>query len=266
VPFGVVGARLYHVVSSPDAYFGPGGEPLKALRIWEGGLGIWGAVALGAVGGVIGCRRAGVKVAPFADAVAPGVLIAQAIGRLGNWFNQELFGRPTDLPWALAIDPSFRPVGYEQFETFHPAFLYEMLWNVAAAVVLLWADRRFRLGHGRVFWGWIALYTVGRLWIEALRIDDAERVLGLRLNIWTSVAVCLLAVAMFVRSARRNPGREESVLREDSPPPSEKQEVVGSSGPQEPSVPDEPGDVKDQKETSEATHPGGQAEDPPRHP
>ncbi len=212
VPFGVVGGRLYHVVSSPDAYFGPGGEPLKALRVWEGGLGIWGAIALGALGAAIGCRRAGVRVSSYADAVAPGVLIAQAVGRLGNWFNQELFGRPTDLPWALAIDPPFRPAGFEEFATFHPTFLYELVWNLVAAAALLWLDRRYRLGHGRVFWAYVALYTSGRLWIEALRIDDAERVLGLRLNIWTSIVVLLLALALFVRSARRHPGREASVL------------------------------------------------------
>jgi len=123
VPFGIVGGRVYHVLSSPDAYFGPDGDPARALRIWEGGLGIWGAIALGTVGAAIGCRQRRLRLATFADAVAPGVLIAQAIGRLGNWFNQELFGRPTDLPWALAIDPQNRPEGYQQFATFHPTFL-----------------------------------------------------------------------------------------------------------------------------------------------
>ncbi len=225
VPFGVVGARIYHVITSPDAYFGPGGDPLKALRVWEGGLGIWGAVAFGAVGAVIGCRRAGVRVSSYADAVAPGVLIAQAVGRLGNWFNQELFGRPTDLPWALAIDPPNRPAGYEQFSTFHPTFLYELLWNLAAALLLLWLDRRYRLGHGQVFWAYVGLYTAGRLWIEALRIDDAERVLGLRLNIWTSILVLTLAVVFFVRSVRRHPVREDGVLTHppaDPAPPADR--------------------------------------------
>lgn len=211
VPFGIIGGRLYHVLSSPDAYFGPDGDPWQAFAIWRGGLGIWGAVALGAVGAWIGTRRAGVRLSPFADAVAPGILLAQAIGRFGNWFNQELFGAPTDLPWGLRIDPEHRPPGFEDVVTFHPTFLYEALWNTAAALLLIWADRRFRLGHGRVFWGYVALYTLGRLWIEALRIDPAEQVLGVRLNIWTSLLVLALAVAAFIVSARRRPGRERSV-------------------------------------------------------
>jgi prolipoprotein diacylglyceryl transferase len=211
VPFGVAGGRIYHVISSPDAYFGPGGDPWRALAIWQGGLGIWGAVALGAVGAWIGCRRAGVRLSSYADAVAPGILLAQAIGRFGNWFNSELFGRPTDLPWGLQIDPQFRPQGYSGAQTFHPTFAYEALWNSAGAALLIWADRRFRLGRGRVFWLYLVLYTLGRLWIEALRIDPAERVLGLRLNIWTALLVCLLGVVGFVVSARRRPGREADV-------------------------------------------------------
>ena len=213
VPFGVVGGRLYHVISSPDAYFGPGGDLVRTLEIWKGGLGIWGAVALGAVGAWIGCRRQGVKLSSFADAVVPGVLVAQAIGRVGNYFNQELFGGPTTLPWGLEIAPAFRPLGYENVATFHPTFLYELLWNLAAAGLLLWLDRRFRLGHGRVLWAYLVLYTLGRGWIEAVRIDPAEHVLGLRLNIWTSLLVGLLGIVGFVVSARRHPGRETSVLR-----------------------------------------------------
>jgi prolipoprotein diacylglyceryl transferase len=211
VPFGIVGGRLYHVISSPDAYFGPGGDPLQAFAIWQGGLGIWGAIALGALGAWIATRRAGVRLAPFADAVAPGILLAQAVGRLGNWFNQELFGGPTDLPWGLQIDPEHRPPGFEDVATFHPTFLYEALWSTATALLLIWADRRFRLGHGRVFFGYVVLYTLGRLWVEMLRIDPAETVLGLRLNIWTSLLVCLLGVVAFVVSARRYPGRDEDV-------------------------------------------------------
>ncbi|MFP5334207.1 MAG: prolipoprotein diacylglyceryl transferase [Actinomycetes bacterium] len=211
VPFGVVGGRIYHVVSSPDAYFGPDGDPLLALQIWRGGLGIWGAVALGALGAWIGTRRAGVRLSSFADAVAPGILLAQAIGRFGNYFNQELFGGPTDLPWGLEIDPELRPAGLEDVATFHPTFLYEALWNTAAALLLIWLDRRYRLGHGRVFWAYVVLYTLGRLWIEALRVDPAEQVLGLRLNIWTSLLVCLLGVAGFLVSRWGHPGREESV-------------------------------------------------------
>ena len=213
VPFGIVGGRVYHVVSSPDPYFGPDGDLAAALRIWEGGLGIWGAIALGAVGAWIGARRQGVRFASFADAVAPALLVAQAIGRLGNWFNQELFGAPTDLPWGLRIDPASPtfPADLPPDTLFHPTFLYEMVWNLAAAAVLIRLDRRLRLGHGRVFWLYVVLYTLGRVWIEYLRIDPAEQVLGLRLNVWVSVLVGLGALVAFVVLGRRHAGREPSV-------------------------------------------------------
>ncbi|MFE9233856.1 prolipoprotein diacylglyceryl transferase [Cellulosimicrobium funkei] len=216
VPFGIVGGRLYHVISSPDAYWGPGGDPVSALYVWEGGLGIWGAVALGAVGAYIGCRRQRVSFPAFADALAPGLLLAQAVGRLGNWFNQELFGAPTDLPWALKIDNALgacQAAGIEcrASTTFHPTFLYEMLWNIGAALLLIYLDRRFRLGHGRVFWLYVFVYTLGRVWIEMLRIDEAELVLGLRLNVWTSILVGVGALVAFIVVGRRHPGREETV-------------------------------------------------------
>ncbi|WP_081788288.1 prolipoprotein diacylglyceryl transferase [Candidatus Blastococcus massiliensis] len=198
VPFGIIGGRIYHVISSPQAYFGEGGEPLKAFAIWEGGLGIWGAIFFGGVGAWIACRRRGIPLPAFADAVAPGLLVAQAIGRLGNWFNQELYGRPTDLPWGLEIDPENRQRGFEAVATFHPTFLYELLWNLAAAAVVIWADRRFRLSHGRAFALYVALYCAGRLWIELLRIDDANRILDIRLNVFTAIVVGLLAVAYLV--------------------------------------------------------------------
>ncbi|GAB3193368.1 prolipoprotein diacylglyceryl transferase [Geodermatophilus arenarius] len=195
VPFGILGGRLYHVITTPQPYFGEGGDPLRAFAIWEGGLGIWGAIALGGVGAWIACRRRGIPLPAFGDAIAPGLLVAQAVGRLGNWFNQELFGRPTTLPWGLEIDAAHRPDGYEAFATFHPTFLYELLWNLAAAAVVVWADRRFRLSHGRAFALYVALYCAGRLWIEVLRIDDANRFLGVRLNVFTCIVVGLLAVA-----------------------------------------------------------------------
>ncbi|WNM26054.1 prolipoprotein diacylglyceryl transferase [Demequina capsici] len=198
IPFGIVGGRLYHVISTPGPYFGEGGHPWNAFKIWEGGLGIWGAVALGAVGAWIGARRAGVSFTAFADAVAPGILLAQAIGRLGNYFNQELFGGPTDLPWGLQIDEAFRPVGYEAFATFHPTFLYEMLWNLAGVGVILWADRRFKLWGGRVFWLYVAVYTSGRLWIETVRIDTAVHILGLRVNVWVAALVLAMSIVMFL--------------------------------------------------------------------
>ncbi len=198
VPFGIVGGRLYHVITTPEPYWGENGDPVRALFIWEGGLGIWGAIALGGVGAWIACRRRGIPLPVFADALAPGLLVAQAVGRLGNWFNQELFGRPTDLPWGLEIAPQFRPAGFEQFATFQPTFLYELLWNLAAAAVVVWADRRFQLSHGRAFALYVALYCLGRGWIEMLRIDTAEHFLGLRLNVFTSVVVGVAAVVYLV--------------------------------------------------------------------
>lgn len=208
VPFGIVGGRIYHVVTSPQPYFGTGGHPVRALYVWQGGLGIWGAIALGGVGAWVGCRRRGIPLPPFADALAPGIVLAQAIGRFGNYFNQELYGRATNLPWALRIDPAHRPDGMEDQATYHPTFLYEALWDIGVAGLVVWADRRFRLGHGRAFALYVAAYTAGRFWIEGLRVDPANRVLGLRLNEWTSVLVFLGAVAYLVLSARRHPGRE----------------------------------------------------------
>ena len=221
VPFGIVGGRIYHVISSPDAYFGQGGDPVRALFIWEGGLGIWGAIALGSLGAWIGCKRQGVKFAPFLDTVAPGVLVAQAIGRLGNWFNQELFGGPTTLPWGLRIDatnPNFPP-GFPAGTLFHPTFLYELIWDLAGAALLIYLDRRLRLGHGRTFWLYVMIYTTGRLWIELLRIDPATHVLGLRLNVWTSLIVGLGALVAFMVIRRRHPGRETTVLLDRPAPP-----------------------------------------------
>ncbi len=209
VPFGIVGGRLYHVISDAQLYFGPDGRGLAAaFRIWDGGLGIWGAVTLGALGAWIGAKRAKVALPPIADAIAPGIALAQAIGRFGNWFNQELFGAPTTLPWALEIDPEHRPTGYESFATFQPTFLYESIWLLGIVVVLIWADRRFNMGHGRVFALYVALYCAGRLWIESLRIDTANSILGLRLNIWTALLVGIGALVYLLISARRRPGRE----------------------------------------------------------
>jgi prolipoprotein diacylglyceryl transferase len=211
VPFGLVGARLYHVITDWQLYFGAGRNPVEALYIWRGGLGIWGAVALGALGAYIGCRRRRIKYLAFGDAIMPAIAVGQAIGRFGNWFNQELFGRPTDLPWALQIDPEFRPPGFRQFETFHPTFLYEAMWDLGLAGVLVWLDRRLHLGHGRVVALYVMGYTAGRGWIEMLRIDEANEILGLRLNVWTSVVLFLAGLAFLVWSARKHPGREVDV-------------------------------------------------------
>jgi prolipoprotein diacylglyceryl transferase len=210
VPFGIIGGRLYHVISSPRPYFGEGGDPLRAFAIWEGGLGIWGAIALGGVGAWIACRRRGIPLPAFADAVAPGLLVAQAVGRLGNWFNNELYGGATHLPWALKIyewDGGRAVVGADGqpvlLGTFHPTFLYELLWDLAAAAFVIWADRRFRLGHGRAFALYVVSYCVGRLWIELLRTDPAEHFFGVRLNVFTAIVVGLLAAGyMFWQRGR----------------------------------------------------------------
>ncbi|GHE40167.1 prolipoprotein diacylglyceryl transferase 1 [Streptomyces longispororuber] len=208
VPFGLVGGRLYHVITDYQLYFGDGRDWVDAFKIWEGGLGIWGAIAFGAVGAWIGCRRRGIPLPAWADALAPGIALAQAVGRWGNWFNQELYGRETDVPWALKITSSDdgRIPG-----TYHPTFLYESLWCVGVAVLVIWADRRFKLGHGRAFALYVASYCAGRFWIEYMRVDDAHEFLGLRLNNWTALAVFVLAVVYLVLSARRRPGREEVV-------------------------------------------------------
>ena len=178
IPFGVVGARLYHVVTSPEAYFGPGGDPVLALQIWRGGLGIWGGVAFGALGAFIAVRRARVAFGPIADSLAPALLVAQAIGRWGNWFNQELFGGPTTVPWGLQIDAAHMPIGYAAGTLFHPTFLYESLWNLAGAALIVWLERRRRFAAGQLFGMYLMIYTAGRSWIEMMRIDGSafERV------------------------------------------------------------------------------------------
>jgi prolipoprotein diacylglyceryl transferase len=223
VPFGLVGGRLYHVVTDPAAYFGTGGDPLAVLYVWQGGLGIWGAISLGGVGAWIGARRIGIRLPPLADALAPGIVLAQAVGRWGNWFNQELFGKPSTLPWALEIDPAHRAdlaPQYRDVATFHPTFLYECLWDIGTAGLVLWLDRRLRLGHGRAFALYVMAYTAGRGWIEYLRIDpvQADDVFGLRLNVWTSIILFVGATLYFLVAGRRHPGREKTVWRDGREP------------------------------------------------
>lgn len=220
VPFGVVGGRIYHVISSPQAYFGQGGDPVSALYIWQGGLGIWGAVALGTVGAWIGCRRRGVSFLDYADSAAPGVVLAQAIGRFGNYFNNELYGARTDLPWGLEIhcwdQSAGRAITCEGgttniLGTFQPTFLYESLWCSLVALALVLADRRFSLAKGQVFALYGMLYTVGRGAIEMLRTDEANYVLGLRLNVWTSLIVFVGATFAFWRLGKRVDSVDEKV-------------------------------------------------------
>jgi len=205
VASGIVGARLYHVVTSwdelPDEWWGP-------FAIWKGGLGVWGGIGLGCVVGAIVARRSGVSVAKLADCVAPALLVAQGIGRFGNWWNQELFGGPTDLPWGLEISPENRPIDHVDQETFHPTFLYEALWCFAAAGVLLLVERRFkgRIRPGGLFALYVLIYSIGRLWIETLRIDPSHELAGVRLNVWVAGLAILASGAFFVwwqRSWRR---------------------------------------------------------------
>ncbi|SEC80645.1 prolipoprotein diacylglyceryl transferase [Streptomyces sp. 2231.1] len=247
VPFGLIGGRLYHVITDYELYFSDGRNWVDAFKVWEGGLGIWGAIALGALGAWIGARRRGIPLPAYADAVAPGIAFAQAIGRWGNWFNQELYGRETHVPWALHITSSEggRVPGY-----YHPTFLYESLWCVGVALLVIWADRRFKLGHGRAFALYVAAYCVGRGWIEYMRVDDAHHILGLRLNDWTALFVFLLAVVYIVVSSRIRPGREAVVEPGASDGASETPADGSATGsaedaPEEPAdgVPDGPSDA-----------------------
>ncbi|PRY19353.1 prolipoprotein diacylglyceryl transferase [Pseudosporangium ferrugineum] len=197
VPSGIVGARLYHLVTSPQGYFGEGGDPLRAFAIWEGGLSVWGAVAGGAFGAWIAARRSGIPLGVIADALAPGLPVAQAIGRLGNWFNNEVYGKLTTLPWGLEIHDL--RTGRLLPGLYHPAFAYEALWNLGVALLVWRLDRRLGFGRGRAFALYVMGYTAGRFWIELLRIDEANTVLGIRLNVFTSVLGFLVAAIYFIR-------------------------------------------------------------------
>lgn len=199
VPAGVVGARLYHVLTDWKSFQG---DWLRAFKIWQGGLGIWGGIALGAVVGLWAARRRGISTAAGLVAAAPALPLAQAIGRLGNWWNQELFGRPTTLPWGLEIDPPYRPAIYADALTFHPTFLYEALWNLALCGFLLWYDRKRDVAAGKLFALYVAGYTLVRFFIERLRVDHAYQVAGLRVNEWVSAIGFVIAVVYLVRHRR----------------------------------------------------------------
>jgi phosphatidylglycerol---prolipoprotein diacylglyceryl transferase len=217
VPFGLIGGRLYHVITDWRTYFGDDGAGLAgALRIWDGGLGIWGAVALGGVGAWIGCRQKGIPLPAFGDAIAPGIVLAQAIGRLGNYFNQELYGRPTTLPWGLeiyerrdvngALDTLNGASTGQLIEVVHPTFLYELLWNLLVFAALIYIDRRFKIGHGRLFAVYVAGYCVGRFWVELMRSDVATHIAGIRINSFTSTFVFIGAVVYIMVAPK---GRED---------------------------------------------------------
>jgi prolipoprotein diacylglyceryl transferase len=196
VPAGIIGARLYHVITSPQAYLK---DPVRALYVWEGGLGVWGAVAGGALGAWFAARRLGIPFGVLADAAAPGIPLAQAIGRLVNWFNNEVYGRATTLPWGLQIhemDESGHATTTRS-GLFHPVFLYEATWNLGVAALVWLLDRRYRFERGRAFALYVMAYTAGRVWIETLRTDEANTILGIRLNVFTSLVLFLLAATYF---------------------------------------------------------------------
>ncbi len=216
VPGGLIGARLYHIATDYQKYTH---APLDVFKIWKGGLGIWGGVAGGVLAAGIYIRRHHLPFGALLDCAAPALPLAQAVGRVGNYFNQELFGRPTKLPWGLRIDIQNRPAAYANFTTFHPTFLYEALWDLAVVGMLLWAEKRFRLRTGYLFALYVALYTFGRFFTEYLRIDEAHKIAGLRLNDWTSIVIFVAAVAMLVRRGRPHPEPEAPADRDQTVPP-----------------------------------------------
>ncbi len=269
IVLGIIGARLYNVITDPELYFGSGKHPIDAFKVWDGGLGIWGAVALGAVGVWIGCRRRKIRFSSFADAAAPGIVLAQGIGRWGNFFNNELYGGHTSLPWGLKIhcmDLSTGKVvpfgiadGGEHCNAhgavaglFQPTFLYESIWDIALAIALLLLDRRFRMGRGNVFLLYVAGYTAGRGWVEALRTDPAHRFLGVRLNDWVALVVFLAAVIAFFRRGTFREQREPSVYLDGERwrPDDAANAEPGDAGPAD-DEPDDagPGDAAEDAET-----------------
>jgi prolipoprotein diacylglyceryl transferase len=212
IPFGIIGARFYHVITHPNDYFYQGADLLAPFRIWEGGLAIYGAILFGAIGAYIGSRKSGIKFTSYLDAVAPGILLAQAIGRWGNYFNNELFGLPTDLPWGLQIsssNPAY-PAGLPEGVLFHPTFLYESIWSLAGVALLLALDRRFNLRFGRMIGLYLIYYSIGRVWVESIRIDPSEIVLGLRINIWSAILGIAAGLAVMIIQSRRHTGLELS--------------------------------------------------------
>jgi prolipoprotein diacylglyceryl transferase len=215
VPLGFVGARLFHVLTHPGDYFYDGADLLRVFYIWEGGIALFGSLIGGAIGAWIGCRLSGIRFWTFADALAPAMLVAQAAGRLGNYFNTELFGQPTTLPWGLEVpsdNPAF-PTGLADGTLFHPTFLYEIIWNLAGVAVLLLLEKRFHLQWGKVWALYLIWYGLGRSWFETIRVDPSEILFGVRTNVWAAWAAILLGVILFIVQSRRHPGVEPSPYR-----------------------------------------------------
>jgi len=215
VPFGIIGARIWHVLTHPTDFFYPGADLWAVIRIWDGGGAIFGSLVFGSLGAWIGCRISGVRFLTFLDALAPGLLLAQALGRVGNWFNHELFGLPTTLPWGLEIESSnpAYPVGLPDGVLFSPTFLYEIIWNVVGAAALLFLGAKLRLEWGKIFALYLIWYGAGRAWLEAIRLDPSEIVLGMRINDWGAVAAIALGLVILVVQTWRHPGREPSPYR-----------------------------------------------------
>ncbi|MBN9214305.1 MAG: prolipoprotein diacylglyceryl transferase [Microbacterium sp. SCN 70-200] len=218
VPLALIGARLFHVFTHWAYYFDQGREWWNPFvkdaiwNIWDGGIAIFGALIGGAIGAWLGCKWTGIRFWTFADALAPGLLLAQALGRFGNWFNQELYGQPTDLPWGLQIDyPNAAwPAGLPEGTLFHPTFLYEVIWNTLGVIFLLWAGKRFTLQWGRLFALYLVWYSAGRIVWENIRIDPSEVILGLRTNVWAAIFGVVIGLVIFFVQKRRHPGFEPS--------------------------------------------------------
>jgi prolipoprotein diacylglyceryl transferase len=215
IVFGIIGARIYHVLSHPGDYFGAGKDIAHVFYIWEGGIAIFGSIIGGAIGIYFGCRWTGLRFWSFADALVPGLLLAQALGRFGNYFNHELYGQPTNLPWGLQIESTNAafPVGLPPGTLFHPTFLYEIIWNVLGVIALLALERRFHFRWGRLAGVYFIIYGIGRIWFESIRIDPSVVFLGLRTNVWGAIVAVVVGVIIFVVQKRRHPGLEPSVYK-----------------------------------------------------
>jgi len=219
VPLGIIGARFYHVFTHPSDYFYEGADLMKVFYIWEGGNAIFGSLLGGAVGAWIGCKQTGIRFWSFADALAPAMLIAQAAGRLGNYFNHELFGQPTTLPWGLEIgstNPAF-PAGLPEGTLFHPMFLYVILWNLLGAFVIIVLERKLYLRWGKAFGVYLIWYGIGRSVFETYRLDPSETFLSIRTNVWAALLAIVVGVLIILIQSRRHPGKEPSVYVEGGP-------------------------------------------------